>query len=215
MPPKGFPLTFGEVSLLKWWLKEGHERDLRLSQVEAAEDVKQLLLKEYGIDLNPKPFVETVNIDQLPDAVRTNLEKQGWKVNRLAQTNELLDIKPIDPSKVNASTVQVLLEAKEHITWLDLSGASIENQDLQVISQLTNLSRLRIDNTNISDDGIKHLTNLQYLESLNLYGSKITDDSLDYLKQIPSLKKVFLWKTEVSEMGKQSLQEANDDLTVN
>ena len=94
MPPKGDPFTFGEVNLLKWWLQEGYEPNAKLKSLNATEDIKRLLLQEYDLDINPKPFVETVQLAPIADGVLKELEQEGWKLNKLAQTNELLDVKP-------------------------------------------------------------------------------------------------------------------------
>ena len=210
MPPKGEPLSFGEINILKWWLENGAKSEIKLSALNIPEEIKSTLLHDYGLDVNPKPFVETVQIDALPESVLTELESAGWRVSILAQTNNLLEVSP--EAKVTSEAMNALLKAKEHITWLDLSNSELMDNDLEALSQFSNLSRLRLEKNNISDAGLSHLTELKNLESLNLYGNPITDAGLIHLEQLPALKKVFLWQTAVTEAGKTNLKDVKADL---
>lgn len=210
MPPKGEPLSFGEINILKWWLGNGAQLDLKLGAMDIPEEIKTTLLHEYQLDVNPKPFVETVQIEKLSKTILSELKSAGWRVSILAQTNNLLEISP--EAKVTSEALAVLLKAKEHITWLDLSNSELTDDDLKPLAQLPNLSRLRLEKNNISDEGLLHLTGLNNLESLNLYANPISDSGLMHLQKMPALKKVFLWQTAVTELGKSNLKDAKVDL---
>ena len=83
---------------------------------------------------------------------------------------------------VSKSQIELLLRAKEQITWLNLSNKNITNDMLKTIGQLDNLTRLKLNNNPITDLGISYLTNLNHLEILNLYGSSVTEKSIVSLR---------------------------------
>lgn len=205
MPPKGEPLTFGEINILKWWLENGASPEAKLTSMKLTEEIRKTLLHDYDLDTHPKSFVETVKIEKLPDDIVAELENAGWRVNVLAQTNNLLEISPTNKSQISEEKLTVLLKAKNHITWLNLGNTHIANDDLKIIAQFPNLSRLRLENSQVSDAGLEHLTALKNLESLNLFGNEITDSGLEFLQKLPALKKVYLWKTNTTEKGRQAL----------
>ncbi|MEO1261186.1 MAG: c-type cytochrome domain-containing protein [Bacteroidota bacterium] len=212
MPPKGEPLTFGEINILKWWLENGAKPEVKLTSLKLNKEIKETLLHDYHLETDPKPFVETVKIKKLPDVVFSELKNAGWRVNELAQTSFLLEVSPANKNTVDTKNIEALLNAKEYVTWLNLGNSTVSDNDLKIIAQLTNLSRLRLENTQISDVGLEHLTALNNLESLNLFGNKITDAGLVLLKEMPALQKVYLWKTKTSDEGRNALRISNSNL---
>lgn len=209
MPPKGEPMTFGELNVLKWWLDNGAKPKAKLTSLKLTAEIKETLLHDYKLDTKPKSFVETVKIEKLPEAVLKELENGGWQVGPLAQTNYLLELSPKNNGELNFES---LLEAKNHITWLSLGGSNVSDAELKIIGQLPNLSRLRLENTQITDSGLKELIALENLESLNLFGNEITDNGLKFIEKMPALKKVYLWNTKTTDEGKQELKNKKSDL---
>lgn len=210
MPPKGEPLTFGEITILKWWMQQGAKREVSIVEMDTNEEIKQTLLHDYQLDITPKSFVEIFEIEALDNAILSELDEAGWQLSELAQTNNLLDVGVKAGSE--RPNISDLIKASQHVTWLNLEDSELTNEDLKTIAQLPNLSRLRLQNNPISDEGLAHLTSLKNLESLNLYGTAITDAGLEYLKQMPALKRVYLWQTQVTEEGKKALLQAREDL---
>ena len=120
--------------------------------------------------------------------------------------NNLLEISKAYLEKPMPLSVSDLLPIKEQLTWLNLSDTKITDDDLKVIAQFPNLSRLRLENNEVTDAGILHLTVLSHLESLNLYNNRITDAGLILLEKLPALTRVYLWKTDVTEDGISKLR---------
>lgn len=214
MPPKGVPMTFGEVSLLKWWLEQGANPDVKLTALELNDEIINLMIREYKVDPSPKPFVERVKVEPLPEENWKALESAGFVINYLGEANFLLDVN-LDKEKSEEFDLQSLLKAKDHITWLNLKSANISDEDLKIIGQLSNLSRLRLEYNDITDQGLPYLNALENLESINLIGNKITDDGLESLGQLSGLKRAFLWKTEVSPEAAAQLKSTKEDLELN
>ena len=212
MPPKGEAMTFGEMQLLKWWLENGAPQDASLAALKMNDEIKEVLLHEFEIDLSPKDYIEKVSIEPLAETAFLALRKAGWDAQALAQTNHLIEVRPKGEDPITPAQMAALQEAKEHITWLHLGNTNIRDEDLQTISQFPNLTRLRLENTQITDQGLLYLLELQHLESLNLFGNAITDTGLGHLEKMASLKRIYLWQTETTDAGRESLQTNSPDL---
>ncbi|PHN08520.1 DUF2231 domain-containing protein [Flavilitoribacter nigricans] len=215
MPTKGTPLTFTEINLLSWWIDIGADSSQRLTEVEVPESIKALLLRDYKLDTRPKPYVETANTKPLAEATRTALEEAGFSVQMLASNSNFVEVGPkVVRSEVSSEQVKSLLEAKDQITWINFGEAGLKDSDLEVIGQLPQLTRLRVEKNKITDAGVAHLKGLTHLESLNLYGTEVTDASVDVIAGLPALKKVYLWQSQISQEGVEALRSKRPDLMI-
>ena len=213
MPPKGDPLTFGELKLIEWWIAEGASYDSYLSSYEIREDLKQLLLRDFKLDTHSKPYYETVQVPTLAENIRSELENANWLIRPLSIDNQMLDVK-LSGKEASAEQFELLLKAKEQITWLDLGGKPLKDNLLEVVGQLSNLTSLKLNKTEITDEGVKHLKKLKHLEVLNLYGTEITDKSLNTLKEMPALKRLYIWQTQVTPEAVKALGNQNPGIEV-
>ncbi len=211
MPPKGTPMSYQEIRLMEWWVNEGAAFDKHLKESTVPTPIQVLLLREYGIDLEPKPLVETIKVAAADPAVLTKLSEGGYRVNSLAQTNNLLEVK-FKGKVIDQSQLQTLLDTKDQITWLDLGKMEVNDAMLEVIGQLPNLTRLRLEQNPITDAGVKFLEGLKNLESLNLYGTEISDAALASIAKMPSLKRVYFWQTGVTAEGVEALLKDKPEL---
>ncbi|MFS0821462.1 leucine-rich repeat domain-containing protein [Bacillus sp. 1P02SD] len=87
------------------------------------------------------------------------------------------------------------LEKAGNLSFLDLSGNKIEN--LELLSNLTNLSNLYLNSNNISD--ITPLSGLEKLRTLTLRGNKIEDISA--LKDLTALAELDFSNNEVEDIS--------------
>lgn len=213
MPPKGDPLTFSELKLIEWWISAGASFDTPLSKYEIPEDLKQLLLRDFEIDTNPKPYFDTIEVAALSEETITEIAQAGWMVSFLANGHKMLDAS-FRGKTLSGNQFDALLKAKEQITWLDLSGNPVEDDMLKAIGELTNLTRLNLSNSKITDAGVAHLKNLIHLEVLNLYGTQITDDSIKTLEGLSGLKRIYLWQTNVTSEGVEVLKSSLEGVEV-
>ena len=173
MPPNGEPFTFAETQILKWWITSGADSSVAILELEPSEAIMDLLLHEYGIDLFPKPFVESIVIDPIDSTIVNKLRSANWHVESLAQTNALLDVKWKGTGSPSDEELQLLSLANEHITWLDLSGCNLKDQHLEPIKNLVHLTRLRLQDNQLEGKGLSNLSGLPHLESLNLNGNPL------------------------------------------
>jgi Leucine-rich repeat (LRR) protein len=135
--------------------------------------------------------MQAVNIDTVQI---NNLVKLGFRVRVLSLETGALDVVlPTESAHGQApEMVKALLPIKDQIYWLSLAGTWIQDTDLGLIAQFSNLQRLRIENNPISDTGISALRCLSKLESLNLNGTKVSEGGLEPLADIKSLRSLFL-----------------------
>ena len=201
MPPKGNPLTYDEISIIKWWLTQGADPENSILQLKMTEEIQEILINSYKIDPRPKSFVERVQIGTVDERIFSKLESLGWKVRALSVDNNFLEVSPIPSNSLPKPDLEELLQIKENVTWLNLGKSNLSDADIGQIGQFINLSRLRLENNSISDVGLKSLSGLKNLESLNLYNNPLTDAGLEYFDQFPALKRIYLWKTGITLEG--------------
>ena len=213
MPPKGEPLTFGEIKLLEWWIDGGASFDERLTDNPMPADMKKLLVQEFQVDISKKPHYERAQVDMVSEATLDKLATAGFKTTSLSSENNFLEVELVTDS-LSIDKFKALLEAKEQITWLYLGGKGITDPMLTVVAQLPNLTKLRIERNAITDQGIRELTRLPHLEYLNLYGTQISDEALTSIKEIKTLTNLYVWQTGVSEEAIEALNSERPDLAV-
>ena len=213
MPPNGVPLTYSELKLLEWWIKEGASFEQFLASYDAPNDIEHLLLRDFEIDTKPKPYFETLDLPTISQQNLERLNQSGWRFTHLSNQHNILDIS-FKKGAVSSAMMTDLIAIKEHITWLDLSKTELSEASFEAIGQLQNLTRLNLSNTNINDTNIAYLNKLKHLEVLNLYGTKITDKSLQLLQNLVGLKRVYLWNTKTSAQGIKTLKSLRSDIKV-
>ena len=206
MPPTGTPLTYQEIRLLEWWISDGASFDQNLRTAEISQEIKDLLLQAYDIDLKPKSFYEKYEIETLSQDISDNLKSNEFNVRQIAANNNYIDVSRIARSNnILDSELEVLLQAKEHVTWLDLSNTDLNDDHMSYIGQCPNITILKIQNTGISSDGLSQIKDLKNLTSLNIYGNQIDDSGVDHLLELNQLEKLYIWQTDISEEGRQRL----------
>ena len=147
-------------------------------------------------------YVANLKLANLTDAAINKLKQVGFRVKYIHLKPVLLDISlPASNGALAASTpdkMNALLAVKDNVLWLNLSGNSISDKQLDTISRCTNLQRLRLDNNPVTDKGITRLQGLQNLESINLCNTKITGQSLPVLAGMHKLAHMYIWQTAIT-----------------
>ena len=90
---------------------------------------------------------------------------------------------------------------------LDLTGARITDEGLQILAGLDNLEELFLGGTSITDEGLRHLSRLHKLEKLGLRGTKVTDEGLKRLATLPNLAWLLIPETQVTPAGLAQLKD--------
>lgn len=212
MPPKGAGLSYGEITLLKYWIENGMDSDLRITSEEIPSEIQELLESSYGLSTKKKALYEKTQVVAVPEETLDRIRNLGYRISALSEENNFLEV--IAKGNLTKENIEALLPIKEQITWLDLGEASINNAELEIISNFSNLTRLLLDNNLISDQGTSYLAKLENLESINLYNTSVGDSTLNLLAGIKSLQSIYLWNTKVSKDLVDKLKEENPKLRI-
>ena len=101
------------------------------------------------------------------------------------------------------------------IHTLNLSKATVQDADLALLAQMSDLKRLSLSRTAIGDDALRHLSGLSKLEILNLYGTNVGDAGLEHIKELSKLKEIYLWNSKATAEGANRLKQMIPGLKVN
>ncbi|MGV3503650.1 MAG: c-type cytochrome domain-containing protein [Adhaeribacter sp.] len=222
MPPKGKPqLTVEEIALIRWWIDQGQgDFSRKVAQVPADDKIKTLLagMASGPGDDNARQAgtqqpseIPTAKVAPADPGVLRKLEGLGAAITPLTADRVFLAVNLGTAPSFTDEQVNLLLQLRNQILWLDLSETAITDRALPAIGKLKHLTRLKLDNTRITDAGLPAITGLQKLRALNLYGTQVSDQGLKTLQQCKSLQVVYLWRTQVTAPGVAALQTALGD----
>jgi len=215
MPPSGPELSYKEKKLVEWWINKGAPFSSNLRTSVLTDEDRAFFDEQFGIDLREKSFYEKVFVNQVDESALTQIRDNEFNVTPLASTNNFLDVSRVGkPKDVTAQELKALVNAKQQITWLDLSSSAVGDDIIPILGDLQNLTKLKLQNTNITDETLRGLTDLSNLQVLNVYGTGITDEGLKHLQQLSSLQKLFVWQTNVTDAGITALQNALPNLEI-
>ncbi len=215
MPPGGkTPLSYNEVKLIEWWLESGADFDKSVMETGVEPEMKFVLAQLYGLDTDPKSYVERAFVEAASSDNLTQLVDAGFYAQPIAANNNFIEVKKKRTTDIDKSSLKLMDNVKQQVTWLHVGGAGLTDTDLSFLQGMDNLTRLHLENNPITTAGLKVIEGFPHLESLNLYGTEVTGDVLDILKTLPSLKKVYLWQSKVTREEAAQIQEALPDVDV-
>lgn len=198
MPPRGNVMTFGEIQIFDWWMRNGADSISKFSSDENMNNkLTFTLLRDYDLDYNTRAYYEKVKVDSLSNATILALNKNNFEIDFMGESIHMISVKYKGDS-IKMNQIEKLLLAKDQITWLDLSNCNLSDDMMYLLKDLTNLTRLNLNSNPITDLNISSLDNLDHLSSINLYNTEISNTSLEKLVELPSLSKLYIWKTDIS-----------------
>ena len=86
-----------------------------------------------------------------------------------------------------------------NVIWLNVSDNNLTEKDLEILKQMNNLEKLRLEKNPVGDQIVDLLVQLQYLEAVNLNETLLTDNGISRLRSHSNLQRVYTWKTSVTE----------------
>lgn len=208
MPTDGkTPLTAEETTLLTWWVKEaGAAEGKSLTNLEVSPEIRSIVAKQLGMEAGKGTEAANETTEQLnlpaglvskaDSTAIQQLKAAGFMVRLLLREPELLDITLPEGTLVDWKTIQEPLgRLSRHTIWLNLAGNNLSEKDLQVLTQFTNLEKLRLDKNPVGDELLPLLEPLQRLEAINLVGTRISEAGLAKLKSAGTIKRVYYSET--------------------
>ncbi|HMI64861.1 MAG TPA: c-type cytochrome domain-containing protein [Cyclobacteriaceae bacterium] len=211
MPPKEKPQpTESQIDLIHWWISQGAGFTKRVKQLGQTDKIKPILLALQQVSLITKmptdiPEEAVVKADE---TAMGQLKQRGVLVLPIAANSNYLMANFVTDTVINKEDLQLLLALKKQLVWLKMGFTNVSNEQMAVIGQLTNLTRLSLEHTSVSDDGLKPLQSIQNLHYLNLVDTKVTKAGVLQLSGLKSLHSLFLYQTTINQADWATLKEA-------
>jgi uncharacterized membrane protein len=199
MPPKEKPqLKDNEITLLHWWIATGATFDKKTKDLEQPEKIKPVLLALQKEVKKVLPDLPQTPVGKADEKAIQKLKDSGIIVFPVARNSNYLTANFVTVDSITYNDIALLLSIKKQLVWLNLGQKKIPDSLLIPIAQLTNLTRLQLDNTPITDKGLISLQSLVNLQYLNLVGTRVTSQGVIQLKTLPKLQAIYLYKTFIS-----------------
>lgn len=212
MPPKEkAQLTESEIALLHWWITSGASNDKKVKDLPQSEKIKPALAalqnggekKKIALDM-PENTVEKAD-----EAAVKQLRDMGVVVQPVTQNSNYLSANfVIVKDSIIAKAIPLLLPLKKQLIWLKIGDKPVNDVLLQTISELNNLTKLYLNNTEITDKGLFYLKNCDKLTYLNLIKTSVTAQGVLQLKDLKNLQSLFLYQSQVAKSDFSNLQKA-------
>jgi len=209
MPPQGKPqLSDDEISVLSNWIKSGADFKVKVVDLDANSELKKLAGNIFS----------TVETDDYDFAAANERKVQSLNNNYrvvypLAKNSPALGAEFFSAKQFTSQALKELLPVKEQLVSLNLDKMPVTDDDLETISQFSQLRRLNLSFTNITGSTIAKLSRLKELKHLSLSGTKIKADAVRQLSSFKQLTQLFLWSTGLSEEDVRQLR-GNKSLAV-
>ncbi|HRQ88952.1 MAG TPA: ribonuclease inhibitor, partial [Bacteroidia bacterium] len=191
MPPENKEqLTEQETAVIAFWIQSGAKDSGTVAELKA--DEKTLAAANHVLANLPKAKETAVAkadapktdpaMEKLVAETIGRVEKGGASLMAIAQDTPELRFSALNVSKdFSDDRLAELKPIAAQIKWIDLARTPVTDKGLAHLSEMTNLTRLHLENTGITDAGLDALKGLERLEYLNLYGTQVSDAGLQKL----------------------------------
>ncbi|MFD2202151.1 c-type cytochrome domain-containing protein [Shivajiella indica] len=215
MPPDGkTPLNTNEVLLLKWWIDNGADPKIRLTEASSNPDIEPIisvylseLEKEQQRRFNQKISTESL-IQSLGHSNNYELSIDPYEEKSIFLSMTF------PPSKFRDNDLIELQPLFEMITKASFIGSDITDDGFYYIGQMSSLKELYLQQTQMNGEGLAYLSSLENLEILDLSKTNITDGNILHIIRIPSLKEVYLNETNISKEIIEAIQVNRTNLKI-
>jgi len=208
MPADGkTPLTKTEKEIIIWWIEKGMAtKGKKIVELKNTQEIQNKVASYLGL-ASAQNLSDTANIEnnkinpEIPNAINLalidSLRNKGVNVRIMLHQPVMLDI-TIPPgfgSAINSINSNLKSIAK-NVICLNVSNNELTDNELDFLSSMSNLEKLRLEKNPITDKIIDQLAGLKHLEALNLNETNLTEAGIQKLKQLPGLKRVYQWNVK-------------------
>ena len=180
-----------------------------------------IALSLAGCENTPDPTTKT---EPAPEEQTFPTFTEQLAACRAGQTHTIFIREPLDPEQIKC-----LSEVKNELTRLEILWVGFPVEELQILPELTELQRLRIESTvddeamsgiiqckklkvlnlphgSMSDQALEGISGLEQLELLRIGSPAISDAGLSSIAQLPQLRFLHLIGTPITDAGLEKLQ---------
>lgn len=206
MPPKDkAQLTADEIQFITVWIESGANTSHQLKQLEEKDTLKKLASSIISRYQQGQPssvyhfaFASQEKIGKLSIPNRS--------VFQIATTEPAIQADFYLRQSFEKKYLDELIEVKEQLVALNLSGMPVVDADLKTIARFDNLEKLNLNNTEVTGSSLNDLRDLKKLRSISLSGTQVNSASAEVLGSFKNLREVYLWNTAVSDKEIESLR---------
>ncbi len=98
-----------------------------------------------------------------------------------------------------------IVDTQPKLKILNLPHAKVTNKGLESLSDLSNLTHLRLGGRTIDDLAVQAISHSNSLESLHLIGPNLTDESLEFLANMKELSSLYIDDCRLSDSAWEKL----------
>jgi hypothetical protein len=178
----------------------------KIVELKNTQEIQNKVASYLGL-ASAQNLRDTANIEnnkinpEIPNAINLalidSLRNKGVNVRIMLHQPVMLDI-TIPPgfgSAINSINSNLKSIAK-NVICLNVSNNELTDNELDFLSSMSNLEKLRLEKNPITDKIIDQLAGLKHLEALNLNETNLTEAGIQKLKQLPGLKRVYQWNVK-------------------
>jgi uncharacterized membrane protein len=212
MPPRGkAQLSSASIDLIRTWITDGARTDKKIAAYNDRENIKKFLAS-FQTDQKKESWLPREEILPADAKAIQQLTARGALVMPVGGESNYLSVNFINVQSFDKKDAELLLPLKQHVVWLNLGRKNVQDEDLKIVGQLSNLNILYLDYTPVTDEGIRNLSTLSNMRYLNLVGTEITDKAVAVFSEMKALEELFLYKTKVSKETIQTLRAKHPSL---
>lgn len=215
MPPRKKPRpTVAEITLLRWWIKQGASRDLALTAVHDAPAEVMAALAAGKTEAGES--AEAVYVARVADYSAfwgeiERLERDlGIKLVPVSQhfgDGLVLRTREVSEHFGDGQLAQ-LLNVAPFIVEAELADTQLTDAGLASLRTFTHLERLHMEGVPLTGVTLGELKALPKLSYLNLCSTQVTDENLQALRGLTALKQVYVFGSKVTGKGVEKLRAA-------
>jgi uncharacterized membrane protein len=206
MPADGkTPLTKAEIEIIQWWIEKGMAtKGKKIAELKVSPEIQSKIAVVLGIEnsiaVSETAITENSKINpEMPAILNTalidSLRNKGINVRLMLHQPVMLDITIPPGMSASINSIKPILQSiAKNVIWLNLSDNGLTDNDLDFLSGMTNLEKLRLEKNPITDKIVPQLSGLKHLEAVNLNETNVSEAGIEKLKQVPGIKRVYQWK---------------------
>ena len=203
MPPAEKPqLTKEEIDLVEWWINGGASFDRKVSEIQQTDKIKRVfksLSTDHSNDEVSLADIPEASVSKASESSVQKLRERGITVVPVAQNSNYLLVNYVAIEAFTSKDLKLLQAINDQLIWLKLPNIALTDESVDELNQLTNLTRLYVQKTNITDQGIAKLAKLSNLQYLNLSGTKATAKGVAFISGLKNLRHLYLYQTAITD----------------
>ncbi len=215
MPPEGkSPLDENELSLLKWWIDNGADPELRITEATLNPEI-QSIVQVYLTELETQQrnrYLQKLSTEKLINSLE-NTGNMEIKIDPYDEKSIFISMK-FPPSSFGDKDLINLQPVFQNITKASFIGSDITDDGFYHLGQMTSLKELYLQQTQINGEGLSQLSRLTNLQLLDLSKTKINDGNLLNILMLPALQDIYINETVISKEVKDAINAYNPALKI-